>query len=82
VGAFVANFINLLALALWILVFGRVIVSFVDPAGRTAAGRFLVQTTEPLLAPIRRALPRTGMVDFSPLVLMLVLGAILSVTRL
>ncbi len=81
-GAFVANFVNLLAFVLWILVFGRVIVSFVDPAGRTAVGRFLVQATEPLLAPIRRALPRTGMVDFSPLVLMLVLGAILSVTRL
>jgi YggT family protein len=30
----------------------------------------ILQITEPLLRPIRRALPQTGTVDFSPLVLM------------
>lgn len=29
--------------------------------------------TEPVLAPIRRVLPQTGMIDFSPLVVMVVL---------
>ena len=29
--------------------------------------------TEPVLAPIRRLLPQTGMIDFSPLVVMVVL---------
>ena len=29
--------------------------------------------TEPVLGPIRRMLPQTGMIDFSPLVLMVVL---------
>ena len=32
--------------------------------------------TEPLLAPIRRVLPQTGMIDFSPLVLIIVLVVI------
>jgi YggT family protein len=36
----------------------------------------LIQATEPLLAPIRRVLPRTGMVDFSPFVLMIILSVI------
>lgn len=35
--------------------------------------RFLYTITEPLLAPIRRFLPYTGPVDFSPLVLILLL---------
>ncbi len=35
--------------------------------------RFLYTITEPLLAPIRRRLPYVGPVDFSPLVLILLL---------
>ncbi len=35
--------------------------------------RFLYTITEPLLAPIRRHLPYMGPVDFSPLVLILLL---------
>jgi YggT family protein len=37
------------------------------------ARRFLDRIVEPLLRPIRRILPRTSTVDFSPVVLMLVL---------
>lgn len=32
--------------------------------------------TEPVLAPIRRILPQTGMIDFSPLVLIIILVVI------
>lgn len=35
---------------------------------------FLFRITEPLLAPIRRILPKTGMIDLSPLILILLLG--------
>lgn len=35
---------------------------------------FLFRITEPLLAPIRRILPRTGVIDLSPLILILLLG--------
>lgn len=76
-GAFAANFIQLLVTVIWLLVLGRVLVSWVDPRGTNQVSAFLIQTTEPLLAPIRRLLPSNGMIDFSPLILMLVLGVIL-----
>ena len=77
--AFVRNFLEILVLVLWLLVLGRVLVSWVDPTGRNTISQFLVGMTEPLLAPIRRVLPQTGMVDFSPLVLMIGLGILLRV---
>ncbi|MGD1994082.1 MAG: YggT family protein [Anaerolineae bacterium] len=40
------------------------------------AMRFIWDITEPLLAPIRRRLPRTGPIDFSPMVLILILWLI------
>ncbi|NLH06858.1 MAG: YggT family protein [Chloroflexi bacterium] len=38
--------------------------------------RFLYNATEPILAPIREALPATGGIDFSPLVAFLLLFAL------
>jgi YggT family protein len=75
--AFVRNFLEILVLVLWLLVLGRVLVSWVDPSARNSVSRYVVAMTEPMLAPIRRFLPQTGMVDFSPLVLMLGLGVLL-----
>jgi YggT family protein len=75
--ALVRNLLELLVFVLWLLVLGRVLVSWVDPMARNAISRYVVTFTEPLLAPIRRALPQTGMVDFSPLILMLGLGLLL-----
>ena len=37
--------------------------------------RFLIQITEPLLAPIRRSLPTIGGFDFSPMAALLILWA-------
>ncbi len=42
---------------------------------------FFDRLVEPMLAPIRRILPSTGMIDFSPMVLILiviVIGSVLS----
>lgn len=74
--AFLVNFLRFFVLALWLLILGRVIVSWVDPQGRTQIGAFLVQVTEPIIAPVRRVMPQTGMFDFSPLVVILVLGVL------
>ena len=73
-GAFLVNFIQFLLMALWALVFGRMIMSWVDPTGRNRASAFLYQTTEPLLAPVRRMLPQTGMIDWSGFIVLIVLG--------
>jgi YggT family protein len=76
VEAFTRNFISLFILALIVLIFGRVLVSWVDPMGRNAASAFIIQATEPILAPVRRLLPQTGMIDFSPTIVLLVLFAL------
>jgi YggT family protein len=75
--AFLRNFVEILVLVLWLLVLGRVILSWVDPMARNAISRYIVAMTEPLLAPIRRVLPQTGSIDFAPLLLMVALGLLL-----
>ena len=75
--AFIGTFIQFLLLALWALVLGRMLMSWVDPTGRNQLSAFLIQATEPVLAPVRRMLPATGMIDWSGLVVLLVLGFLL-----
>lgn len=78
-GEFLRVFIQLFVTALWLLILGRVLLSWVNPRFEGPVARFLYETTEPLLAPIRRVLPSTGMIDLSPLVLILLLGVLLQV---
>jgi YggT family protein len=52
-------------------VFGRIILSWfpVSPGSPVATvSSFLYSITEPILGPIRNALPRVGMFDLSPIV--------------
>jgi YggT family protein len=75
----VGVFLQLLAILLnlyALIVFARVLIVWfpVDPYSPVA--RFLYAVTEPLLDPIRRLLPRTGMFDFSPLVATLLIFAL------
>jgi YggT family protein len=76
VGTFVQTFVGMLLAILWLLVLGRVLLSWFDPTGRSPLAAFLIQATEPILAPIRRVLPPSGMLDFSSLIVLLVLGAL------
>ena len=76
-GAFIRNFLLFLVMALWLLILARVLLSWVDPTGRGRLAAFVIQMTEPILAPVRRALPRTGMFDLSPMIVLLVLGVLL-----
>jgi len=75
--AFVLTFVQLLLITLWALVLGRMLMSWVDPTGRNQLSAFLIRATEPMLAPVRRVLPQTGMIDWSGLVVLLVLGVLL-----
>jgi len=76
VAAFLPNFLRLLFLALYVLILGRVLMSWVNPRFDSPVGRFLYETTEPILQPIRRVLPQTGMIDFSPIVAFVVLSVL------
>ncbi len=69
----VAKIIDIgLNLYLWIIVI-RAVISWVNPDPYNAIVVFLYRVTEPVLRPIRRRLP-TGMgIDFSPVVVILVI---------
>jgi YggT family protein len=70
------TFIKLLSTVLWLLILARVIISWTNPTGGGTLTAFVYQVTEPILAPIRRLIPPTSGIDWSPLIAMLVLGAV------
>jgi YggT family protein len=71
--AFVFVFLKFLIAALYVLLLARVLLSWVNPRFDGTLGRFVYETTEPFLAPIRRYLPQAGPLDFSPLVAFVIL---------
>ena len=70
----VLNFVQFVLIALWALVLGRMLMSWVDPQGRNQVSTFLIRATEPILAPVRRLLPPAGMMDWSGFIVLIVLG--------
>jgi YggT family protein len=55
-----------------IVLLARVVLSWVQADPRNPIVNLINQLTEPLLAPIRRLLPQTGPMDFSPMVAFIV----------
>lgn len=78
-GAVLTNFLYLIVLALWILIFARVIMSWVAPRGGGGFVAVVYQLTEPILGPIRRILPATGGIDFAPFVAIIILGLLMRI---
>jgi YggT family protein len=76
-GHFVSNFVLVLCQALALAVFARAILSWIPVLrpGSPLVG-VLVDLTEPILAPLRRVIPRIGALDLSPLVAMILLRQI------
>lgn len=69
---------QILCLAVWlylIAILGRMILSWFPPSDGIVgdANRFLWRITEPVLGPVRRALPPLGGLDLSPLIVVLLL---------
>lgn len=76
----IANLLNglgvILSSLLWmlnLLVFASVIMSWVSADPRNPLVQFVRNTTEPMFYKIRRYLPPMGMLDLSPLVVILIL---------
>ena len=62
-----------------LLIFARVILSWVaSPVSRNPIVELVRSVTEPILAPIRSILPRTGMFDLSPMVALFAIYALQS----
>ena len=73
------NFVRLLITVVWFLLIARVVLSWTNPMGGGGVVAFIYHATEPILAPIRRVLPPTSGIDWSPLVAMLLLGVVLRI---
>ena len=74
---FLEAFINVLAGALTLAVFVRVILSWLPNARLPfGLGDFVVGVSEPILSPIRRAMPFLGGIDFSPFIALLVINLV------
>jgi YggT family protein len=54
---------------MWIIII-RALISWVNPDPWNPIVRFLYHVTEPILRPVRRWLPMTG-IDFSPIIVIL-----------
>ena len=73
---FIVTFVNALAWVLYIAMIGRVITSWINVGPSSPLYPIAViihQITEPIVAPIRRVLPSVGMLDFSPMVALLLI---------
>ncbi len=82
VSTLVRVFVQLLVTVLFLVVTGRILISWINPRFEGPVARFLYETTEPLLSPIRRVLPQTGMIDLSPMILGMVLLVLMRVLLL
>jgi YggT family protein len=70
---FILNILLTFITIMQFAIIARAIMSWFDRGMRNPISQILVQLTEPIIAPIRRFVPQAGMIDFSPLVALLIL---------
>ena len=68
--------IRVLCDVLTIIILLRVVISWYLPRPTNILVRILHRITEPILAPLRRIIPRVGMFDFTPLVAVILIQLI------
>ncbi len=71
-------FLNVLSAALTLAIFARVLLSWVPTRLPWGLGNFVFAVTEPILSPIRRALPAAAGMDFSPLIALVAIQGVTS----
>jgi len=73
VAVILLRLINLIFTLYSFAIIARALLSWVRISYYHPVARFLVQITEPVLAPLRRYIPLVGGVDFTPMVALLIL---------
>jgi YggT family protein len=73
-----ANFINMLALLLTLLVIVYILSTWVFPPFNEFR-RAIASFVEPMLAPIRRLIPPVGMFDFSALIFLILVQVLANI---
>jgi len=74
--SFLKEFASILIVILEIAVFLRAMLSWFPMDQRSPIVRILDDINEPILAPLRKIVPRIGMIDITPMVAILVLFVI------
>lgn len=72
-GNIIANFIRILVNVLWFALLARVVLSWINLSPTNPLVVIINQITEPILAPIRRVLPKMGRIDLSPMVALIII---------
>ncbi len=78
---FLISIVFLLLQILWFAIFARAIISWfpIDPQGPIV--KALDSVTEPVLGPLRRVVPRIGMVDITPMVAIILIFVLMQVLQ-
>ena len=76
---FIVNFVSILVLILQIAIIGRAVLSWFPVDPRSPFVSILNEITEPVLAPLRRIVPRIGLIDITPMVAIFLLYIIQNV---
>ncbi len=78
IAGFVITFARILVTILQIAIIGRAVLSWFPVSPTSPLVSVLNEITEPVLAPLRRVVPRIGMIDITPMVAIFVLYIIQS----
>lgn len=73
---FIVRLVEIFTTLMIAAIFFRAILSWVNPDPYNPIVRVLDQITEPILAPLRRVVPRIGMIDITPMIAIFILIAI------
>jgi YggT family protein len=76
VAGFILNFAQTLIFILNFAIIIRALMSWFNPSPENPIVRIILEITEPVLAPLRRIVPRIGMIDITPIVAILLLNVI------
>lgn len=73
---FLLYFISTLFFILQFAIIIRALMSWFNPSPDNPIVRLVIEITEPVLAPLRRIVPRIGMIDITPIVAILLMNVI------
>jgi YggT family protein len=76
VGGYIQYFVSILFTTLYVAIIVRSLMSWFNPSPDNPLVRFVYEITEPVLAPLRRIVPRIGMIDITPIVAIVLLQII------
>jgi YggT family protein len=78
---FLLYFISTLFFILQFAIIIRALMSWFNPSPENPIVRLVIEITEPVLAPLRRIVPKIGMIDITPIVAILLMNVIESMLR-